>query len=121
MSFSTFSAEKPGEITERVLARSRRVLVYGEMGAGKSTLVAALARHLAEAGTANYVIGADPGSPAFGVPGAVCVGQWQGNGLQLLACEALCSLNAGRFRLPLIQGVQRLIASLDVQIGRAHV
>ena len=116
MSFSTFSAEKPAEIAERLLGRPRRVLVYGEMGVGKSTLVAALARHLADAGTAHRIIGADPGSPAFGVPGAVCAGRWQEDGFKLLACEALCSLNAGRFRLPLIHGVQRLIASPDVPL-----
>lgn len=110
---STLFAEQPGHVAEHLFDRKRRVLVYGEMGTGKSTLVTKLARWLARAETDHLVIGADPGLPAFGIPGAVCAGKWRGDGFHLLAYEALCSLNAGRFRLPLIQGVKRLLASID--------
>ena len=35
--------------------------------------------------------------PVVGIPGAICLGKWQGEALQLLGYEALCSLNAGCF------------------------
>ena len=55
-------------------------------------------------------IGADPGSPAFGVPGAICLAEWHGEDWRLISAEALCSLNAARFRLPLVSSVRRLAA-----------
>jgi ribonuclease Z len=97
----------PDEIVT-VLGRYRRVLLFGPPGAGKSTLAAALGRGLAAAGRACWCIGADPGSPAFGLPGAVCLAVWREDGWQVSACEALCTLDAGRFRLPLAAAVRRL-------------
>lgn len=95
-------------IVERVLSRDRRVLLFGESGIGKSTLAAALAHALQDRGRHALCIGADPGSPAFGVPGAVCFGEWYGKDWRLIAIEALCTLDAGRFRLPLIAAARRL-------------
>jgi ribonuclease Z len=97
-------------IVERVLSRDRRVLLFGESGIGKSTLAAVLARALQDGGRRALCIGADSGSPAFGVPGAVCLGEWEGEDWHLLDIEALCTLDAGRFRLPLITAVRRLAA-----------
>ncbi|BAZ94789.1 metal-dependent hydrolases [Thiohalobacter thiocyanaticus] len=98
-------------VLEAVLAKAdRRVLLYGEPGSGKSTLAAGLAAALAARGRDCVCLGADPGSPAFGVPGAVALGQWCGTGWQPVAMEALCSLDAGRFRLPLLAAVGRLLA-----------
>jgi len=76
-------------------------------------LAASLARILDQTGRPCICIGADPGSPAFGVPGAVCLGKWQENGWQLLDIEALCTLDAARFRLPLVAAVQRLAQKID--------
>lgn len=97
-------------IVNCVLSRDRRVLLFGPNGIGKSTLAAALARALQDDGRRALCIGADPGSPAFGAPGAVCLGEWEGEGWRLVAIEALCTLDAGRFRLPLIAAVKRLAA-----------
>jgi ribonuclease BN (tRNA processing enzyme) len=100
-------------VTESLLAGERRLLLFGEPGSGKSTLAAQLAAELEHAGSTCFCVGADPGSPAFGVPGAICLGQWRNGAWQLLAMEVLCSLDAGRFRLPLLDGVRRLVDSLS--------
>ncbi|NOQ45250.1 MAG: hypothetical protein GQ559_01015 [Desulfobulbaceae bacterium] len=67
-----------------------------------------MAQALNIAGKSCDVIGADPGSPLFGVPGAVCLGRRQKEIWRLVALEALCSLDACRFRLPLVSAVRRL-------------
>jgi ribonuclease Z len=92
----------------KILAQYRRILLFGEPGVGKSTLAADLGRAFRVAGRLCSCIGADPGSPAFGVPGAVCRGEWSENGWRLVDFEALCTLDAGRFRLPLLLAVRRL-------------
>lgn len=91
-----------------VLADDRRVLLFGEPGIGKSTLAAKLACALAKAERRAWCIGADPGSPGFGLPGTVGRGQWWGEAWRLEEMEALCSLDGARFRLPLVAAVQRL-------------
>jgi ribonuclease Z len=96
------------EIVAQALASDRRVLLFGEPGTGKSTLAAALAQALGNTGRACSCIGADCGSPAFGVPGAVSLGAWRGEAWKVIEFEALCSLDAARFRLPLVSAVRRL-------------
>ena len=102
----------PQAVVETVLPRDRRVLLLGPPGVGKSTLVDALATALAQGGRTCHCLGADPGSPLFGVPGAVCLGRRDGMAWSLDAIEALCSLDAGRFRLPLVAAVRRLAATV---------
>ena len=94
----------------RVLSLERGVLLVGAPGSGKSTLARRLSVELDRMQSSPVCIGADPGSPAFGVPGSVCLGRWQGDDWQLLALEGLCTLDAGRFRLPLAVAVQRLLS-----------
>ncbi len=75
---------------------------------GKSTLAAELAARLAASGGGCGCISADPGSPAFGVPGAVSLGRWAQGAWQLETFEPQCTLDAGRFRLPLVSAMRRL-------------
>jgi len=99
----------PASIAEQLMTGRHRILLYGEAGIGKSTLMAELARKIAGSGLACFCLNADPGSPGFGLPGTVSLGQWQESDWQVLAFEALCTLDAGRFRLPLLSAVHRLI------------
>ena len=98
----------PSSLAQRLSGR-RRVLFVGSPGSGKSTLAAQIAAVLAQQGAACTCIGGDPGSPAFGVPGAVCLGGWTASGWECTDLEPLCTLDAGRFRLPLIQALGRLM------------
>ncbi|MGK7908506.1 MAG: Clp1/GlmU family protein [Synechococcus sp.] len=100
-------------IAERFLSKYERILLYGDMGTGKSTLVAKLARVVADSGRAVFCIGADPGSPAFGVPGAIGLGEWRHDAWQLLELEPVCSLDAVRFRLPIVRAVARLASCVS--------
>lgn len=96
------------EIINTLLHHDRRVLLVGQPGIGKSTLVSDLAHALGQAGRKCWCLGADPGSPLFGVPGAVCLGRWHGTGWEVTDMEALCTLDAGRFRLPVVSAVKHL-------------
>jgi len=99
----------PTEIIASVLQQDRRVLLFGAPGVGKSTLVTQLAEHLAQANRNCSCISADPGSPLMGVPGAVTLGQWKQGGWQVQGYAGLCTLDAGRFRLPLMSAVRCLL------------
>jgi ribonuclease BN (tRNA processing enzyme) len=107
-----FSANDPSDIVQRLLYRRRRVLLFGRPGIGKSTLASRLAAVLFERGSSVWCLAADPGSPLFGVPGAVCLGCWEQQGWSLEKLEALCTLDAARFRLPLITAVRHLAAEV---------
>jgi ribonuclease Z len=101
---------QPSDLADRLLAGGQRILLCGETGIGKSTLTAELARIIVSHDLTCLCITADPGSPGFGLPGTVSLGQWHESGWRVLAFEALCTLDAGRFRLPLITAVNRLIS-----------
>ena len=105
-------AAEPTDIIDAVIGNDRRILFLGQPGIGKSTLVNAMADALGRAGRTCWCIGADPGSPLFGIPGAACLGRWDGEGWELMGVEALCTLDAGRFRLPLVSAVARLAQDL---------
>jgi ribonuclease BN (tRNA processing enzyme)/energy-coupling factor transporter ATP-binding protein EcfA2 len=98
----------PDLLVARLLSRDRRVLLLGPTGSGKTTLAAALASILDARGRPVSCLAADPGSPAFGVPGALCLGDWRDGVWSPRSIEALCTLDAARFRLPLISAVRAL-------------
>lgn len=100
------------EIVKTIMQQDRRVLLFGPPGIGKSTLLAQLADELNKLNRAYCCLSADPGSPAFGIPGAVSLGKRHNSSWQVSAYAALCSLDAGRFRLPLVSAVRSLIAQV---------
>ncbi len=87
----------------------RRILLWGEMGAGKSTLALSLTRLLNRRLGCCQIIALDPGSPPFGIPGALSRGWWRGNAFEWGDLRALCTLNAARFRLPLVLAARNLL------------
>jgi ribonuclease BN (tRNA processing enzyme)/polynucleotide 5'-kinase involved in rRNA processing len=99
-------------IIDTVMAHDRRVMLFGPAGIGKSTLAVDLARTLSASERPCQCINADPGSPAFGVPGAVSTAVWRDDGWKVTDLEALCTLDAGRFRLPLVSRVRALAQRL---------
>jgi len=102
-------AYDPDLLVERWLARERRVLLLGPSGSGKTTLAAALASRLASGGRRVACLAADPGAPAFGVPGALCLADWCAGAWSIRSIEALCTLDAARFRLPLVFAAGHLV------------
>lgn len=99
------------------LAGCRRILFMGETGTGKSTLAIKLLRFLASRGSQCHLLELDPGNPPLeipGVPGTVALAALDtldGNGLIRREYQALCTLNGGRFRLPLLLAARRLLAN----------
>lgn len=91
----------------------KRVLLWGEMGTGKSTLAVNLTRLRCRQEGCGQVLALDPGTPPFGIPGALSRGWWEGDELKWADCRALCSLDAARFRLPLVQAAGRLLADAE--------
>jgi len=93
----------------RELKGRKRIFLWGGMGVGKSTLALELARWFGLHHGGGRILALDPGSPVFGVPGALNRGRWDGDTLHWDGCRALCTLDAARFRLPLVQAAGRLL------------
>ena len=93
----------------RDLKEDARVLFWGAMGVGKSTLALALAHWFGRHQGTGRILSLDPGSPAYGVPGALNRGRWSGDAFRWDGCCALCTLDAVRFRLPLVQAAGQLL------------
>jgi len=83
-------------------------LIWGPPGTGKTTLASTLASRLASAGVRCLGIAADPGSPGFGIPGAIALGRWAQSDWHVERLAPLCTLDAVRYRLPLVLALRRL-------------
>ena len=101
------------DIAEAWLRNGHRVLIWGPSGVGKSTFACRLGARLKAAGEQCSGISADPGSPAFGVPGALASARWRDGGWRVGRLAALCALDAARYRLPLVQALSRLVAEIS--------
>lgn len=112
LSFETHPTHScsPEQILKSLPATTRRILFFGRPGSGKSSLAIAIAHEIGKSGKCCFLLSADPGSPLFGVPGALNLGYFQEDQFKLVAIEGLCSLDAGRFRLPLISATGKLAA-----------
>jgi ribonuclease BN (tRNA processing enzyme) len=97
------------ELARLVSGEGGRWLIWGPAGAGKTTLAARLAEALESAGTPCRGISADPGSPGFGVPGAVALARWVLRRWQVERTVPLCTLDAVRYRLPLVLALRGLL------------
>lgn len=104
------TAARAAEVADRMCDGMLRVLLAGQAGVGKSMLAARVADELSRRGETCWCISADPGTPAFGPPGAVTLALRETGSWRIVALHALCSLDAARFRLPLVTGVARLAA-----------
>lgn len=105
------------------LDKTRRILLWGEMGAGKSTLAVSLLKSLHVSGIDCQIVELDPGTPPFGVPGTVCRGRWRKEEGKIVwsDVQALCSLNGGRFRLPLITLAKNIVKIIDRETTQGKV
>ncbi len=97
------------DIVATVLQQDQRVLLYGAAGTGKSTLATSMAQHLAQENRRCSCISADPGSPLMGMPGTLSLGQWVQDAWHIEEYSPLCTLDAGRFRLPLVAALGHLL------------
>jgi len=102
-----FSLLPDPDVLVDMLMSAPRVLFVGASGRGKSTALRAVADRR---GPGCPVIGADPGRPAFGPPGALGLARRRGGAWEVEALAALGSLDAVRFRLPLVAAAARLAA-----------
>lgn len=114
----TVKPYNPQALAQSLLESGGPLLLYGETGVGKSSLAKYLAKSLTNTDHSVYCLNCDPGSPAFGIPGAVTLGRWHKNssstqgehfGWKLMDVEPICSLDAVRYRLPLVTAARHLL------------
>lgn len=105
----------PRPLAQGLIALQRRLatddatlLLFGPSDSGQAALIDGLAAWLARRGRPCHYLCADPGAPAVGVPAALNLARWTAEGWRPERLEPLGSLNAARFRLPLVAAVNAL-------------
>ncbi len=96
-------------LAERILRSPSAVLFAGGERAFRSRLVNELAGDLEKLGSETVVVTADPGLPFLGPPGAVTRLRWTEGDWAVERIEPLCTLDAARFRLPLLLACRRAL------------
>ncbi len=89
----------------------RRIMLWGEMGTGKSTLAVQLLHRLSLQRKSCLLLELDPGTPPFGVPGTICLGISRNSEVLGKYILPVCTLNSARFRLPLILAARKLMVT----------
>jgi ribonuclease BN (tRNA processing enzyme) len=97
-------------IAERLAASSSPVLVAGGERSARTALLNQMALELERLDSEARVVTADLGLPFLGPPGAVSRLRWIRGDWTLERVEPLCTLDAARFRLPLLLACRRVIA-----------
>lgn len=103
----------PEEIADRVLASEGRALLLGGCRRERESKALALGAALRRRGVALVLLSADPGLPLVGPPGAVSRGRFTETEFEAERIEALCTLDALRFRLPLVLAAKRLVEDVS--------
>ncbi|MBI2571337.1 MAG: hypothetical protein HYV63_30390 [Candidatus Schekmanbacteria bacterium] len=98
----------PAIVAAQLVPGHTRIVFAGDIGTGKTTLLTGVADALVAERVPVEAICADPGQPAFGVPGCVSIARRCGRCWHVLGMVGLGSLDALRFRLPLVAAVRRL-------------
>jgi ribonuclease Z len=98
---------EPASLAQRAIAAGR-VLVAGAVGRGKSTLAARVADEIVAAGHRCEGVIADPGQPAAGPPGAVSRAVRRAGAWEVVAVEAIATLDVGRHRTALARATRRV-------------
>jgi ribonuclease BN (tRNA processing enzyme) len=96
-------------LAERILQSPTAVLVAGGERSLRSRLLNELAGDLEELGSETVVVTADLGLPFLGPPGAVTRLRWTEGDWAIEHIEPLCTLDAARFRLPLLLACRRAL------------
>lgn len=96
-------------LAARVRDGAHRLLVVAASHGGAEALVAGAADELALEGVDARVLSSNPGSPLFGPPGALALARRERGRWKVERVEALCTLDAVRFRLPLVLAARRLV------------
>jgi ribonuclease BN (tRNA processing enzyme) len=96
-------------LSENLLRSPSPVLVAGADRASRSRLLSELSAELEALGSETIVVTADLGLPFLGPPGAVTRLRRRGGDWAVERIEPLCTLDAARFRLPLLLACRRAL------------
>jgi ribonuclease BN (tRNA processing enzyme) len=106
----------PRELAERIVARGGRALLVGGDGRARQSLAEELLSELGRRSVSALVASSDVSLPLLGPPGAVSLGALSSGRLHSIRIEAVCTLDAARFRLPLVVALERLLDAVEADV-----